>query len=263
ILAIDDGIAEANFQLGQIYLSENRPDEARELFWKAVDRDLVLKRLPGKFRDVSMEFVTRNEFPYVDEMALLDAGTDTGVLGYNRLDDDVHPSIEGQFILAAGMARAALDYGLLPAEAYTADPARQPDFSDYESHIGFDANAAGQIAYLKAAHNYLTFGRFRQRLRWDPRPDVLLQFIIDELAIANAYTPDAASRYLGTVLNLYLGRTDDAAQLVAALDCRASAEQAQRVNAALVDTSRRALGGLSEGYRARLNDVLTAEGCRQ
>ena len=55
----------------------------------------------------------------------------------------------------------------------------------------------------------------------------------------------------------------EAAQLVAALDCGASPEQAKRVDAALRDTSRRALGGLSEAYRARLNDVLVAEGCRQ
>ena len=263
IIALDDGIAEANYQLGRILLNENRPEEARKLFWKAVDRDLVLKRLPGTFKEVSLEFLTRNDFLFVDELSVLEVGTDTGVLGYNRLDDDVHPDIEGQFILATEFARIVLEQGFLPADAYSADPDRDPTYEDYLTHLGYNDTAAGEIAYLKAAHNYLTFGRFRQRLRWDPRPDVLLQFIVDELAIANAKTPDDASRYLGTVLNLYLGRTDEAAELVAALDCRSSAEQARRTDRALVDTSRRALGGLSDAYRARLNDVLTAEGCRQ
>ena len=65
-LDIDDGIAEANFQLGRIYLQEGKVAEAREHFWKANDRDIVLKRLPSAFHDISRAFVQDNAFPYLD-----------------------------------------------------------------------------------------------------------------------------------------------------------------------------------------------------
>lgn len=261
ILAIDDGIAEANFQLGRIYLDEQDPDLARRHFWKAVDRDLVLKRLPSSFRDISLEFVRSNNFAYVDEMLFFESGTPSGVLGYNRLDDDVHPSREAQYDLASRLVELIVSNQFLPQEDYAGNLQNMPGISDYDLITGFDNEAIGQIAYLKAAHNYLSFGRFGQRLRWHPKPKEFLQPIIDELDVANQFAPTDFSRYMSAVLNLYLGEETNARRDVDALNCQESEARAAQIASSIFNASRQMFGPLDAKFTDQLSAILADKGC--
>jgi hypothetical protein len=261
LLAIDDGIAEANFQLGRIYLDEQDPDRARRHFWKAIDRDLVLKRLPGSFRDISLQFVRDNDFAYVDELLFFESGTESGVLGYNRLDDDVHPNREAQYDLASRLVELIISNKLLPQEDYSGDVQNMPGIIDYNLFTGYDNEAAGKIAYLKAAHSYLTFGRFRQRLRWHPQPEKFLQPIIDELEVANRFAPTDASRYLSAVLNLYLGQEANARQAIEALNCQESEARAALIKQGINGASRQILGAPDARFKDQLSAILAEKGC--
>jgi lysophospholipase L1-like esterase len=263
ILSIDEGIAEANYQLGLIYLAENNPEKARQHFWRANDRDLVLKRLPSAFHGVSRQFIAANNFAAVDVMGLYEANSDDGVVGYNWLDDDVHPHRRAQFFLANELVTQIVAAGMLPVEGYSGDLQALPGVDDYNRWTGFDLEAEGSIAYLKAAHNHLTFGRYRQRLRWDPRPDVLLEPIINNLNIANQYAPSDKPLFMSAVLNLYLGQLDDADALVAQLDCGSSAERGAYVNQKVWLTGRTAIGKMKTGMREDMTAVLTKYGCVQ
>ena len=260
---LDDGIAEANYQLGVISLLENDQDKAREYFWKANDRDLVLKRLPSGFHKISHEFVEQNTFPYIDEMYFFDTKSASGMVSYDWLDDDVHPSRKGQFELGNEIVKAIVNGNLLQAAGYTGDLQQLPTFADYNAWTGFDDEAAGSIAYIKGAHNFLTFGRYRQRMRWDPRPAQFIEPIIDDLDIANRLAPSDESRSLSTVLNLFLGRSESAATDLAAMDCRVSVERSRQVYRLMMATAKTVFGFSGQEYKDELQKMLAQEGCAQ
>jgi len=263
ILSIDDGIAEANFQLGRIYLEEGNIDKARELFWKANDRDLVLKRLPGSFHDISRALLQEYELPYLDVMKLYESKSANGVVGYNWLDDDVHPSRSTQFDLGTEIVKVIVETDLLGTERYLGDLQRLPSFADYNDWTGFDRQAEGTLAYLKGAHNFLTFGRFRQRMQWDPQPEVFLDPIILDLDIANEYAPSDQSLSLSAVLNLYLGRQDNAARIIGGMNCDASPERATQVHVKMTNTYKTIFGQRRSALRSDLQSLLNENGCDQ
>ena len=263
LLARDDGIAEAHFQLGKIYLREADTARARAHFWAANDRDLVLKRLPSAFHEISREFVGQYGFPYIDEMEFFAAGSASGIVGYNRLDDDVHPNRQAQFDLGAKIATTIIDADLLPNEIYAGNLQQLPSFDDYNESTGFDQETAGTIAFLKAAHNYLAFGRYRQRLQWHPQPADFIAPILQELETANAYAPNDFSLYLSAVLYLYIDQNEQAEAAVAALNCSASAERAAQVHGAIYGATQQVLGNPGDQFRGKLSRILTAQGCKK
>ena len=261
ILALDDGIAEANFQMGQIHLGAGDVATAREYLWKANDRDFVLKRLPSGFHRISRDFVEQRDLPHFDVMGYLAARSELGIAGYDLLDDDVHPNRESQFALAGAIVDKMLAEGMLQQAGYAGDPRREPDFADYNAEVGYDETAAGIIAYVKAAHNYTTFGRYRRRLLWDPRPEELLDPILDDLKIANAYAPSRQSRLMATTLNLYLGRREAAARVIESFNCPSDPDEAAMVTKRALPVAQQLLGRPKPALREQLQIVLREAGC--
>jgi len=242
IQKIDDGLAEVNFQLGKIFLREQNIEKAREYFWRANDRDLVLKRIPSRFHTVSRKFVDKYDFPYFDEHAFFESVSVNGVVGQSQMDDDVHLNRRGQFDLGQKVSEVIVDSKLLAADGFSGDLQRLPTFADYNRWTGFDKQAEGTIAYLKAAHNYIAFSRFRQRVKWHPRPAEFLDPILDHLAVANTQAPSDASIIFSGLLNLFLDRAQEADKAFAALDCGASSERANYINPFSAGVSREGLG---------------------
>ena len=261
ILSIDDGIAEANFQLGKIYLAENNIDKAREYFWKANDRDLVLKRPPSVFHEATRDFAAANGFPIIDVTGLFEERSESGLVGYSFLDDEVHPNRPSQFLLGTEVAKLIVDNGLLPETDFSADLEKMPDFDGYNTYTGFNDEALGTISYLKAAHNYLSFGHYRVRAQWDPRPEVFLDPILNNLAIAIDKADLDSARYLSFILNMLLDRQEAAIDMLKTLDCAASPERADQVNIAILQDYRRAVGPGSPSLRESIVNMLNEKGC--
>jgi len=261
ILSIDDGIAEANFQLGKIYLAENNIDKAREYFWRANDRDLVLKRPPSAFHQATRDFAAANGFPIIDVTGLFEERSESGLVGYNFLDDEVHPNRPSQFLLGAEVTKLIVDKALLPEADFSADLEKMPNFDGYNTYTGFDDEAFGTISYLKAAHNYLSFGHYRVRAQWDPRPEVFLDPILNNLDIAIDKADLDSARYLSFILNMLLDRQEAAIDMLKTLDCAASPERAAQVNIAILQNYRRAVGPGSPALRESVVNVLDEKGC--
>jgi len=263
ILSIDDGIAEANFQLGKIYLLEKKTNKAREHFWKANDRDLILKRLPSAFHDISRNFVKKNAFPFLDVMKFYESKGSSGVVGYNFLDDDVHPNREAQLDLANEIVRIIINSNLLQSTNYYGDLNKLPTFDHYNDWTGFDQESVGSISYLKAAHNYSTFGRYRQRLRWDPKPDQLLAPVIDNLDIANNYAPSDESLYFSAILNLFIGRQENVEITIGKMNCNSSVERSAQVHSKMINAFWQILGNNKSHLNQDLRRMLASKGCNQ
>lgn len=261
ILAIDDGIAEANFQLGRIYLDEGKTPEARELFWKANNRDVVLKRLPRGFREISLEFLYDSGFPYIDTMALFESTGEAGVVGYEVLDDDVHPNRQSQFDLGSAIVTKVVRENLVPADDYAGDLNALPEIGDYNAWTGFDSDSTETIAYLKAAHNFLTFGRYRQRLSWDPNPKSLIAPILDDLAVANRNYRIDEALYLSIVLNEFLGRENTAADVVRNAGCSASPDRGTAVHSGVMTVAFTIFGNKNQELKQSLRKLLNSNGC--
>ena len=263
ILKLDDGIAEANFQLGKIYLAEKDTDTARVHFWKANDRDLVLKRLPSTFHDISRNFLEENSFPFIDTMKFYESKSSSGVVGYNWLDDDVHPKREAQFDLGNKIVELIINSNLLQSKQYSGELIKLPIFDDYNIWTGFDEESLGTISFLKAAHNFLAFGRYRQRLRWDPKPDQFLEPILDQLDVANNYAPSDQSLYFSAVLNLLLGRQQDIEKTIEKMNCNSSVERSAHVHSTMIQAFRQIVGNNKPQLKTELQRVLVLMGCNK
>lgn len=262
VLQIDDGIAEANFQLGKIYLNEQDIDKAREYFWKANDRDLVLKRIPSAFHAISKDFLAHYNFPFLDEMAFYESISETGIVGFNWLGDDVHPNRSGQFQLGQKIVEIIVKQDMLPSAKYAGNIENLPTLQQYNAWTGFDEEEAGIISFLEAAHNYLAFGRYRQRIKWHPDPDSFLAPIIEKVAIANTLGPSDQSLFFGAALNLYTGNLDAAESAIASLQCHQSAERSSAAHKTMVQTYRQITSNTRPQLEETLKRILTNQGCK-
>ncbi|TDJ42442.1 MAG: hypothetical protein E2O50_06290 [Gammaproteobacteria bacterium] len=261
ILKIDDGVAEANFQLGKIYLQENSPDKAREYFWKANDRDIILKRPPGAFHDATRDFVEKNNFPSIDAMGLLESMSLNANVGNNFIYDDVHPIRTAQYYMGTEVVKIIINSDLLQAENQFDGLQKLPIFDEYNDWTGFDQEAEGSLAFLRAVHNYFAFGRFRQRMNWDPRPDVYLEPIIEYLDVANSYVQNDQSLYLSALLNIFMAQEEEARRVIGEMDCHSSAERAALVRSGMTQSRFQLFGRSNQEVKRKVQQLLDMEGC--
>ncbi len=261
ILALDDGIAEANWQLGQIYLDEGNIDKAREHLWKANDRDFVLKRAPFMFHEATREYARDNNFALLDFWSLVEQNSPRGLIDYAVYDDEVHPNRSQQFAIGAELARVIATDQLLPTESFSGDPTTMPAFADYDEWTGFDANADGTIALLRAVHNYLSFGRYRTRLAWDPRPERFLLPVQDDLNIAMEKTDIEYAGYFSLIIDMLLGKEAAADAIISSFNCSESPERGKRVANGVMQVYKGAVGYGREDLRKAISAKLAEEGC--
>ncbi len=261
VQALDDGIAEANFQLAQIYVQENEIEKARALFWKANDRDMFLKRAPRMFHDATREFVAENNFPNIDAFHILESNSATGVVGNNIMFDDVHPHRAAQFMLAEAIANEMVQRDMLAGKNFQADLSAFPVLGDYNVAVGFDNSSAAKLDYLTGAHNFFIFGRYLERMRWDPLPERFLQPVLDSLDAANRQDPMDNSLYLAAGLNYFLERNEEFAALVDEMNCSASAERAAEVSNKMGLVGRRLFSRAKRKLGQEMLQALADKGC--
>jgi len=261
IAAIDDGISEVNFQLAKIFQAEGDGEKALEYFWKANDRDIILKRPPGVFHDVTREFVVENGYPVLDVMGFLAERSEGGHVGNNWVYDDVHPNRPAQVELGNELVRIILDNGMLADANYRADLSKLPALNDYDEWVGLDDESVSELAFLRAVHNHMGFGRLRQRMRWDPAPEKFLDQILAWLSIANETAPSDNSLYFATAINVFLERNEAATSIIARMNCEASPERAAAVHQGLLNFSRQTMGYTKPDLGTELAALLNEKGC--
>jgi tetratricopeptide (TPR) repeat protein len=97
-----DGQAEEQFRLGQKFLAAGETNQARQQYERSLDSDALQFRadtlLNQRIRDVATRFPS-NQVTLVDALAAF-AGADDGIPGATLFRDHVHPTFEGDYLLA-------------------------------------------------------------------------------------------------------------------------------------------------------------------
>jgi hypothetical protein len=196
-------------------------------------------------------------------MSFFESRSSTGVVGYNWLDDEVHPNRAAQFELATELARKIIDGDLLKGLDFAADLQRLPSIDSYNEWTGFDTKTDGYLAYLKAAQNALAFGRFAQRLTWDPMPERFLQPALSNLEFANDHAPTDQSRYLTVAFKMAMDHPATAKEIIELLGCRTSSVRSREVYWGTMDNAWRLFSNRRQETIDELVSLLNSAGCAQ
>lgn len=105
-LGVAPAHARAHYFLGRALLAQGRRTEAAAAFQKAIDLDSMPWRPPGDLNQVLIDTAAARGVVLCDvRQAFRDASPD-GCIGWELMDDHVHPSLKGQWMLARSIASA-------------------------------------------------------------------------------------------------------------------------------------------------------------
>ena len=98
--AIDDRHAGAHYLRGRVLDALGRYGEAKRAFERARDEDVCPLRTLSPMRRIVAEVAAERRVPLVDFVALVESLSPQGIPGENLFLDHVHPTIEGNRLLA-------------------------------------------------------------------------------------------------------------------------------------------------------------------
>lgn len=112
-VGIAPGHAEAHFVLGRCFDAVGRPADARAAFTRARDLDTQPARASTELNDILREVAADEGAVLLDlDAAFADASPD-GLVGFNLLEDYVHPKPEGHRLIARELWHVILERGLV------------------------------------------------------------------------------------------------------------------------------------------------------
>ena len=137
--------ARSHFLLGQALAAAGRPEEAAVHFERARELDTMPWRAPGSFNDTVREAAEAGAV-LCDLQEAFQAASPGGAIGWELMDDHVHPSLQGQALVARSWVRSMAD---LPEPLHVAQEAAEglPDWTEYADRLGtnkFDTYAAAR-----------------------------------------------------------------------------------------------------------------------
>lgn len=107
--AIDARPARLAFVRGQALLAAGRDKEARAAFCRARDTDGRINRAVSELNDLVRDFDGRPGVTVVDLEAFFDERAPHGIAGHEAIVDHLHPTVEGQALIAARLLKAFAD----------------------------------------------------------------------------------------------------------------------------------------------------------
>ncbi len=126
------GGADSTFAAGRAALGSGDHTRADSLLSRARDLDVVRFRAPGEFNRIIRRVTTRTGETYVPVAEAFAAVSPAGVPGANIFLEHVHPTRDGQALIARVFFQALLRSGLL---AEKADSSRLAPWNVYESRM--------------------------------------------------------------------------------------------------------------------------------
>jgi Flp pilus assembly protein TadD len=118
--SVAPGYAEVQFLLGKSYEALGRWDDARASYSLARDRDAMPSRVLSSFNDAIREIGRESGVLLVDIERSFEEASPHGLVGFNLIEDYVHPTPEGHRRIAYEIFRAFVGRGL-PGETRSAD----------------------------------------------------------------------------------------------------------------------------------------------
>ena len=111
-VGIAPGHAEAHFVLGRCLDAAGRPAEARAAFTRARDLDAQPARASSELNEILREVAVDEGVVLLDLDSVFADASPGGLVGFNLLEDYVHPKPEGHRLIARELWRVILDQGL-------------------------------------------------------------------------------------------------------------------------------------------------------
>jgi len=134
---IDDTVAGLQFRLGRCALDLGRPSEAQTRFAAARDLDTLRFRCDGRLNALIRQAASGREAEHIllaDSERALAAACPDGLPGGNLFYEHVHPTFQGNYLLARTMAEQIEK--LLPPRAAATGPPSWPTESDCARRLG-------------------------------------------------------------------------------------------------------------------------------
>lgn len=114
----DGEFAELHYRLGKCFLEIGQDSSAKRAFQRAVDEDVCPLRATTAIVETIEDLARQNSIPLVDFPAILAEQEDRDAgLGSEWFLDHVHPSIDGNRILALALIEAMRQMKAIPAES--------------------------------------------------------------------------------------------------------------------------------------------------
>lgn len=114
--ALDSGFAELHYRMGMAYLLLGQDNMAYRAFDLARQEDIVPLRAINELNDILRDIAEQEGVPLADVEKTFVRVSPGHIPGENLFVDHVHPTIEGQQLVAWVIVSAATDAGLLPLD---------------------------------------------------------------------------------------------------------------------------------------------------
>lgn len=117
--ALDSGYSELHYRKGQAHWQLGQAHLAYQSFDRARQEDIVPLRALNEFNSILRNIAAATQVPLADVESTFLKISPGNIPGENLFVDHVHPSIEGQQLVAWVVLNAGTDAGLLPLDAAT------------------------------------------------------------------------------------------------------------------------------------------------
>jgi tetratricopeptide (TPR) repeat protein len=160
--AIDDQYADLYYLYGRVLWQLKRYDQAKKAFIRAKDEDICPLRALTTMENIVLEVATRQDVPLVDFIALTEKYSEHATAGEDLFLDHVHPTIEGNRLLALALLEMMSSQGIVhPAQTWN-DMAMQQVKEGVESYLDTNTHA---VALCNIAKLYAWCGKFEDGYR--------------------------------------------------------------------------------------------------
>lgn len=134
--AIDDSFADLQFRLARIAREAGEPGEARQRYALALEHDALRfradRRINAVIRDVASDREQEGIF-FTDAIAAFEAASPDGIPGAEFFYEHVHPTFEGNYLLAASILETIRE--VLPPDPSA--PAAPPTLAEVQERLAF------------------------------------------------------------------------------------------------------------------------------
>ena len=144
-IGIHAGHARAHFLLGRALAAAGRPGDARQEYQHARELDTMPWRAPGSLNE-QIRSAAQEGAILCDLQAAFQAASAGGAIGWELMDDHVHPSLRGQALVANTWLRGMVNLPE-PLKISPEDVEGLPDWTEYAARLGtnkFDTYASAR-----------------------------------------------------------------------------------------------------------------------
>ncbi len=199
---IDPRHAELQYVLGQALDSSGRFDEAKIAFERARDEDVCPLRALGPMPGIVREVAAEESVPLVDFVSLVEGRSPGGIPGANFFLDHVHPTIDGNRMLALAVLDLMIEDGVVRPDSDWGDERIRQVTEELEGGLDAHAHAIALTNLSKvigwAGKLGESYGLSREAVELDPE-DVRVQYQAGLAADLMGRNDEAMYHYLKAI----------------------------------------------------------------